>query len=199
MDRLTRLITCLLSTLLVGCGPKRLEAGPCMSVEEVERLSDGFDVDDLDPPGRLGENHDTTRRWDHIQLRLDDQTVIAFDDRVAATASYNGKIGEVRLEPNPLYPIQDLDLHVGDLVRKLEAAGFSVSHGHRDRFLSPSTTRDYRALDLRRGDKKFSMGLVTYGRYFDLKLSATDDRCRSPEFLKWQAEHAHVHDELYDY
>lgn len=198
MDRLTRLTSFLLSTLLVGCGPKRLETGPCMSVEEVERLSDGFDVDDFRSPD-LGEKNDPTRRWNHIKIHIDERTTIVFDDRFATMVSYNDRIGEVRIEPGPSYPVKDIERHVGDLVRKLEAAGFSVSHGHRDRFLSPSTTRSYRALDLRRGDEEFSMDLVTNGHYFDLKLAAINERCRSPAFLKWQAEHAHVHDDLYDY
>lgn len=201
MDRLTRLMAlgflAFLLHLTTACGPKRLVAAPCMNVEEIERLSARFDHDDADPPGDFGEVY-YTETWDSVTVPFEGKPLLSAEGREVTLISFQGRIGEVRIEAAEAIPYTRWNELI-DLVQRLERAGFKPSRGDRDRFLERTNPKDYRGLELSLDDWMVSVLVELYPRHFVLSVSALSlGRCRSPAFLTWDQETGHVHDNLYE-
>lgn len=193
MDRHARLM--LITLVISACGPDTLVVAPCMPLTEVERLSEGFDPDDFTPPEDDEEAHEA--RWDSVKVILDGVPFYDFGERVVRLISHRGRISQIRIEADRLHRFDEWDI-LARTIADLEAKGFTVARGDRERFLSRTNPQEYRGLDLRRGDLEFVLLVEVYERGFTLRRSASSVReCRSPTMLKWNEEHQHVWDDLY--
>ncbi|HRE87605.1 MAG TPA: hypothetical protein PK095_00575 [Myxococcota bacterium] len=182
MDRLPRLtlILSLFALIAIGAvialvassegsdGSTRLVIAPCMTLEEVEERSEGFDADDHRDERGFADPL-AVGKWQQIDILLGEDDFISFRRGVGSFDLDAGLVSLIRPGMEDL-PMEDWG-RLEKLVAELELRGFSTAQDEKRRLLDRQAPTISRHISLVKGSLKFDILVSALGSHYELYVS----------------------------
>lgn len=141
-----------------------LVIAPCMTLAEVERRSDGFDLDDhRDDLGLVDGLMVVT--WEKLEVRLSEDHSLTFPSGMAMIESRAEKVIKIGPETQDL-PMEEWN-KLEAFVHDLEANGFTTDQGAKRRLLEMRAPVVSRALTLQKANLKVELLVRALGSHFE--------------------------------